>query len=48
MESDMATQAAEQNGENPKSEAGSDQVPFGGHVERGKREEDKSKNEENN
>jgi hypothetical protein len=48
MESDMALQAAEQHGENPKGQPGSDQIPFGGHVERGKREQDKGKDEQDN
>jgi hypothetical protein len=46
MESDMATQAAEQDGENPKGETASDQVPFGGYVERGEHEENKGKDEQ--
>jgi hypothetical protein len=48
MESDMATQPAEQDGEYPEGEAAGNQIPFSGYVERGEHEEDKGKNEQDN
>jgi hypothetical protein len=48
MKSDMAADAAEQDGEDPKGEPSRDQIPSRGDIEGGKHEQDKSEDEQDN